>query len=264
MDTPLSVSRETGIDFPKHLASPDPWPSDLQVRSREWWRHRSLNPCSQGTGRECTVIMLHAINSIMWETRKPVGRLVGLKMKIETTSKLCHRRNYSTFVCFMKYSQGAYFESYAGVNGVWWLFSSILIYICQQTYFFFSLVSEALIDQEQSMLYEPLGQLREVREVVRNVLKPGDKNTFPIIFLTVRPTPHCVVKEAHKVQDQCKSKCYFSLPPCLPPPCTLLRCPFTAMPHGSGSPPSLSSSGDNIMLYILWKGTLLWDVGKTQ
>lgn len=78
------------------------------------------------------------------------------------------------------------------------------------------------MDQEQSMLYEPLGELREVREVVRNVLKPGDRNTFPIIFFTVGLTPYCVVKEAHKVQDQCKSKCYFSLPPCLPSPCAKL------------------------------------------
>ena len=46
-------------------------------------------------------------------------------------------------------------------------------------------------------------------------MKPGDKNTFPIIFLTVRRTPRCAVKQAHKVQDQCKSKCYFSLPPLL-------------------------------------------------
>lgn len=89
------------------------------------------------------------------------------------------------------------------------------------------------MDQEQSMLYEPLGELREVREVVRNVMKPGDKNTFPIIFLTVRPTPYCVAKEAHKVQDQWKSKCYFSLPPYLPSPCALLQCPFTAVPRRS-------------------------------
>lgn len=107
------------------------------------------------------------------------------------------------------------------------------------------------MDQEQTMLCEPLRELREVREVARNVMKPEDKNTFPIIFLTVRPTPHCAVKQAHKVQDQCKSKCYFSLPPCSPSPCVLLQCPFTAMPRGSVSLPSLSSSEDNIMLFIL-------------
>lgn len=92
------------------------------------------------------------------------------------------------------------------------------------------------MDQEQTMLYEPLGELREVRELARNVMKPGDKNTFPIVFLTVRPTPHCAVKQAHKVQDQCKSKCYSSPPsparqsPASCPgaplqPCHAARCP---------------------------------------
>lgn len=108
------------------------------------------------------------------------------------------------------------------------------------------------MDQEQTMLYEPPGERREVREVARNVMKPGDKNTFPIIYLTVRPTPRCAVKQAHKVQDQCKSKCYyFPLPPCSPSPGAPLQCPFTAVPRGSVSPPSLSISEDNIMLYVL-------------
>lgn len=111
----------------------------------------------------------------------------------------------------------------------------IVIYICQWSYFFFSPRSEVLMDQEQTVLYEPLGELREVREVAKNVMKPGDKNTFPIIFLTVRPTPHCAVKQAHKVQDQCKSKCYFSSLPvgphpvlcsCAPlQPCHAAQCP---------------------------------------
>lgn len=79
------------------------------------------------------------------------------------------------------------------------------------------------MDQEQTMLYEPLGELGEVRELARNVMKPGDKNTFPIIFLTVRPAPRCAAKQAHKVQDQCKSKCYFS-----PPPSLLARAPRSA------------------------------------
>lgn len=118
-------------------------------------------------------------------------------------------------------------------------------------YFFFSPESEALMDQEQAMLYEPLGELREVREVARNVMKPGDKITFPIIFLTARPTPHCGVKQERKVQDQCKSKCCFSLPPCSPSPCALLKCPFTAVPRGSVFLPLLCSSEDNIMLLIL-------------
>ena len=30
----LPVSGEKDIDFPKHLVPPDPWPSDLQVRSK--------------------------------------------------------------------------------------------------------------------------------------------------------------------------------------------------------------------------------------
>lgn len=97
-------------------------------------------------------------------------------------------------------------------------------------------------------------------------MKPRDKNTFPIIFLTVRPTPHCAVKEAHKVQEQCKSKCYFSIPrrpPTRPRPVICSSACFTGVPLGPGSPPSLSSSEDNIMLQILWKGALLWDAGKT-
>lgn len=105
-----------------------------------------------------------------------------------------------------------------------------------------------MMDQEQAMLYEALG---EVIEVVRNVIKPGDKNTFPIIFLTARLAPHCGVKQAHKVQDQYKSKCYFSLPPCLPSLCVLLQSPYTAMPRGPVSLPSLCSSEDIIMLFIL-------------
>lgn len=114
------------------------------------------------------------------------------------------------------------------------------------------------MDQEQSVLYEPLG---EVAEVVRNVIKAGNTKTFTIIFHTARPAPRCGVKQAHKVQDQCKSKCCFSLPS-LPSLCVLLQSPFTTMPRGSVSPPLLCSSEDNIMLLILWNGTLLWDVGK--
>lgn len=38
------------------------------------------------------------------------------------------------------------------------------------------------MDQEQSVLYQPLGELREVRAVVRNVMKPGDKKYFPHRF----------------------------------------------------------------------------------
>lgn len=115
------------------------------------------------------------------------------------------------------------------------------------------------MDQEQTMLYEPLGELREVREVARNVMKPRDKNTFPIIFLTVRPTPHCAVKEAHKVQEQCKSKCYFFDPsPLALSPCDLLQCCFTGVPLGLGSPTfTLRFRGQYHAVYILKKGVLL-------
>lgn len=54
-----------------------------------------------------------------------------------------------------------------------------------------SLLRQPLIDQGHSMLYEPVGELRKVPW---NALKPGvDKNTFPVILLTVGPAPHCAV-----------------------------------------------------------------------
>lgn len=77
MGTSLPVRGEKDIDFPKHLARPDPWPSDPQVRRKSG----SLNPCSQETGRECTVIMLCTINSIILETDEPVGNLVEIRKK---------------------------------------------------------------------------------------------------------------------------------------------------------------------------------------
>lgn len=85
------------------------------------------------------------------------------------------------------------------------------------------------------MLKEPLGELRKVREVARNAMKLEDRNTFSIIFLTVRPAPRGAVKQACKVQDQWKSKCCFSCPACMPSPWTLLPCLFTAAPRGSVS-----------------------------
>lgn len=117
------------------------------------------------------------------------------------------------------------------------------------------------MDQEQTMLYEPLGELREVREVGRNVMKPVDENTFPTIFLTVRPTPRCAVKQAHKVQDQCKSKPSL---PARPRPAFCSGAPLQPCHAARASLPSLLRSEDNLMLFILWKGTLLWDVRKTQ
>lgn len=49
MGTSPSVCREKDIDFPKHLAAPDLWPSDLQVRSGELLGRRSLNPRSRNS-----------------------------------------------------------------------------------------------------------------------------------------------------------------------------------------------------------------------
>lgn len=92
------------------------------------------------------------------------------------------------------------------------------------------------MDQTQTVLSEPLGELREA---VRNVMKPRDKNTFSIISDTARPAPHRAVKQARKVQDQWESKCYFSLPLCWPSPRAPLQYPFTAVPRGSLSPPLL-------------------------
>lgn len=115
-----------------------------------------------------------------------------------------------------------------------------------------------VIDQVQNMLKEPLGELRKVREVARNAMKPEDRNTFSIIFLTVGPAPRGAVKQARKVQDQWKSKCCF-FPPCL---CALAldsapkplysRATRLRLPHHRP-----------VMLLILWKWTLLWDTEKT-
>lgn len=48
------------------------------------------------------------------------------------------------------------------------------------------------MDQEQT-LYEPHGELKEVREVARNAMKQRDENTFAIILLTVGPASRCAV-----------------------------------------------------------------------
>lgn len=112
-------------------------------------------------------------------------------------------------------------------------------------------LSEHLMDQEQTVLYEPLGELREA---VRNAMNLGDRNTFPIIFLPAGPTLLlCSQTDTLKVQDQCNSKCCSSLPPCI-----------QLSPRGSASPPSLGTSQDNVTLFILGKAPLLRDVAKTR
>lgn len=97
-------------------------------------------------------------------------------------------------------------------------------------------------------------------------MKPGDTNTFPIIFFTVRLTPCCAVKQAGKVQDQCKSKCYFSLPPSpvCPRPAFCSSAPL--LPCHAARCPRHRSVEWRITSCCLFfeKVTLLWDVEKTQ
>lgn len=105
------------------------------------------------------------------------------------------------------------------------------------------------------VLYEPHGK---VREAARNVMKLRDKTTFPIILRTARHTPHREVKQAHWVQDQCKSKCYFfSLVARLHS--SVVLC-WWATRHRGPAP----TSEDHLTLFILWNGVLLWDVEKTR
>lgn len=104
---------------------------------------------------------------------------------------------------------------------------------------------------------EPWG----VREVARNVMKPGDWNPLPIIFPTVGSASHCGVQQAHQVQDQCKSKCYSSLPPS---PLCSAPAPLYSGATRLPVPPPRCSSEDNVTLFILWNAALLWDVEKTH
>lgn len=114
--------------------------------------------------------------------------------------------------------------------------------------FLFSHVNDALMAQAQAVVvYEPHGK---VREAARNAMKP-------IIFLTARHTPHRGVKQARWVQDQCESKRYPSSLTAWPHPSVLLC--WRAMRHRGPA----RTSEDPLMLFLLWKGALLWDVEKT-